>query len=476
MQAKFSSPMIFFSITILMSMACSSGTSVEVVAGNENTASGTLRVSQSNPRYFTDGSGKAIYLTGSHTWANLVDQGPTDPPPAFDYDGYLDFLKSYNHNFIRLWAWATAKYEQTWKPEPNPKYAAPLPWPRTGPGTALDGKPKFNLTQFNQEYFDRLRSRIIAARDRGIYVSIMLFEGYDASDPLLWSGNPFNINNNVNGINGDPNGDGVGIETHTLSIPAVTDLQKAYIRKTIDTVNDLDNVLYEIVNESSAQSKDWQYALINYIKQYEATKPKQHPVGMTAYLTPKNMDLFNSPADWVSPGWEIWGNDPYQINPPASDGSKVIILDTDHLWGIGGDRVWVWKSFTRGYNPIYMDVPSLSIFDWFGTIWNLNDARKAMGHTLTYANKMNLIAMTPRNDLSSTAYCLGNPGKEYLIYQPESNTSFSVNLKTGTYSFEWFNPGSGTIVSKGTFTAITEKQSFTPPFTGDSVLYLIASE
>ena len=40
---------------------------------------GPLRVCEANPRYFTDGSGRAIYLTGSHTWNNLQDMGPTDP-------------------------------------------------------------------------------------------------------------------------------------------------------------------------------------------------------------------------------------------------------------------------------------------------------------------------------------------------------------------------------------------------------------
>ena len=43
-------------------------------------ATGPLRVNSANPRYFTDGSGKAIYLTGSHTWANLMDRGTLHPP------------------------------------------------------------------------------------------------------------------------------------------------------------------------------------------------------------------------------------------------------------------------------------------------------------------------------------------------------------------------------------------------------------
>ena len=45
-------------------------------------ATGPLRVHPKNPRYFTDGSGRAVYLTGSHTWSNLQDQGPKDPPTA----------------------------------------------------------------------------------------------------------------------------------------------------------------------------------------------------------------------------------------------------------------------------------------------------------------------------------------------------------------------------------------------------------
>ena len=72
-----------------------------------------------------------------------------------------------------------------------------------------------------------------------------------------------NVNNNINGINGDPNGDGRGIEIHTLHIPVVTELQEAYVRKVIDTVNDMDNVLYEIANESGNYFTEWQYCVIN---------------------------------------------------------------------------------------------------------------------------------------------------------------------------------------------------------------------
>jgi hypothetical protein len=228
----------------------------------EKPAAGPLRVHPENSRYFTDGtkmsdgSLRAVYLTGSHTWANLIDRGPSDPPPVFDFDGYLDFLERHNHNFIRLWARHVTWYHGYGEGELR---AAPLPWKRTGPGNALDGKPRFDLERLSEPYFQRLRLRVMAARDRGMYVGVMLFGGiYECRGG--WRGNPFHAGNNVNGIDGDPDRAGHGLKSHTLDIPPINRLQEAYVRKVIDTLNDLENVLYEISNEGHASSLDWHHA------------------------------------------------------------------------------------------------------------------------------------------------------------------------------------------------------------------------
>ena len=42
-------------------------------ASAQAAAKGPLQVHPTNPRYFTNGSGQAILLTGSHTWGNLQD-------------------------------------------------------------------------------------------------------------------------------------------------------------------------------------------------------------------------------------------------------------------------------------------------------------------------------------------------------------------------------------------------------------------
>jgi hypothetical protein len=328
----------------------SAGTAATV----QTRARGPLKVHPVNPRYFTDGSGKAVYLTGSHSWMNLVDLGNTDPPPIFDYGKYLDLLERNNHNFLRLWRWDLPKFSFKAGAKTVEAYSAPHPWERTGPGIALDGKPRFDLKRFDETYFARLRARVNAADERGIFVSVMLFEGYGVQFYPA-DCHPFHRQNNLQEIKGEPDGEHKWFEINTLSRPEMRTIQEAYLRKVIDTVNDLDNVLYETCNEAGPYSTDWQYHMIRYVKSYEAWLPKQHPVGMTfQYQYGSNTTLFNSPADWVSPNPEsATGSCNYKDNPPPGDGKKVILSDTDHLWGVGGDSQWVWKSFLRGLNTLF---------------------------------------------------------------------------------------------------------------------------
>lgn len=436
-------------------------------------ASGPLRIHPDNPRYFTDGSGRAVYLTGSHTWNNVVDMSPEDPPEAFDFDASLDWMVGYGHNFVRLWSWELTNWDTRGN---NPKHSnqklhtvAPHPWARTGPGDALDGKPKFNLEQFNAEYFERLRSRVEAAGKRGIYASVMLFEGWGLQrSPGAWAAHPMNPANNVNEIDGDANGDGMGVEVHTLVNRKITALQEAYVRKVIDTVNGLDNVLYEISNENHPPSTEWQYHMIDFIHEYEKGKPRQHPVGMTfQFKGGTNQALFDSPADWISPNAE--GG--YRDDPPAADGSKVILADTDHLWGIGGNRDWVWKSFLRGLNPIFMDPYDGAILGVkFDPRWE--PVRESMGYALNYARRVDLASMTPRGDLSSSEYCLADPGREYLVYLPGGGSvSVDLSAATGEVALEWFDPAGGK-THPGDKRQGGGRRLFTAPFGGSAVLYL----
>jgi hypothetical protein len=103
-------------------------------------------------------------------------------------------------------------------------------------------------------------------------------------------------------------------------------------------------------------------------------------------------------------------------------------------------------------------------------------ARYAMGDTRQYAEKMRLVAVEPRGDLSPTGYVLANPGEEYLILQPsETAEPFKVTLEAGDYWVQWYSVNSRETKEASKVTVESEgSASFTVPFAeaGPVVLYL----
>jgi hypothetical protein len=474
-------------------------------------AAGPLVVSETNPRYFTGAvddatDQRAVYLTGSHVNNNFHDgSGPgadcSETPEPNDFRGYLGFLKVRGHNFIRLWRWEQFKSQVA-----GGAFhfcMTPQPWPRTGPGSAKDGKPKFDLSKFDPAYFDRLRDYVVAAGNEGTYVSVMLFEGFGlhlSLAPDNVEGHPFHATNNVNGV-------GIASINDYQVLPLdarVQALQEAYVRKVVDTVQDLPNVLYEVANESSGggsvddpafleaiglseppdwgDSTRWQYWVIDFVKRYEEEMGyARHPVGMTMQYPVRDQSkvndvLFDSPADWISPGFDDvqspMQDSHWSTDPPANDGAKVIISDTDHYSPMKSDALWAWKSFLRGHNPILYDLGIVTGVNppdpssGSPSFASLEPARLAMGDTLRFAREMGLIAMEPRGELCSTGYALANPGEEYLVLQPDETTDpFAVRLEANTYSIRWHS-----VVSRETKDAGEVEvedggnTTFTPPF------------
>jgi hypothetical protein len=446
-------------------------------------AKGPLHVHPDNSRYFTDGTGKAVFLTGSHTWGSLQDYTYSDgtSPLEMDFSAYLAFLNDHHHNFFRLWVWETAMNRNAI--QSTIRYE-PMPYERTGPGLALDGKPKFDLTRFNPKYFDRLRTRVKAAGDAGIYVSIMLFNGFSVEgkgnvggDP--WQGHPFNVENNINGINGVS-----GTNTHTLSTPAITALQETYVRHVIDAVNKLDNVLYEISNEDSgtAADIDWQTHMIRFIHDYEAKKLKQHPVGLTIpWPSAGDQVLYTSPADWISPAGKV----------PKNDGRKVILNDTDHsyFWiglkadGVAAQRAWVWENLTMGNQCLFMD-PYLDPSHDPGRNHPIGPKpdpyweplRATLGQARHFAQRMDLVSAQPHPELASTSFCLASPGQQYLVYVPQgSEVTVDLSATQGELNGEWTQPAEGARLALEAFTGGARK-TFKVPFGGDTLLLLWRSE
>jgi hypothetical protein len=446
-----------------------------------------LTVHPENPRYFADGSGRAIYLGGHQSFVDLQDNSFNkefirDSKRILDWDEYVKFMKAHNFNYLRNWViWSTGS--GTMAPVNN-AIAYPMPYKRVeGHGKAKDGKDKFDLNRFDEVFFQRLHKRCEDLQNTGIYVSIMLFEVYGflngeaVGEPkqTLWDGNVFNKANNINGIHVDYDDNGNGIEFFYTDDKTVLKLQKDYVKKVIDTVNEFDNVFYEIANELYAPK--WQYEMIEFIKSCEKTKPKQHLVMMSAggrtrtgaWKLMGSDVAVNSPADCfaVAGSWQLRRY--AKKDPPANNNAKPGIVDMDHVSAGSNDVGFVWSAFTRGYHFNLYDKPFENP-DAESPEWQR--VRRNVGKTVEYAHKLNLANVAPREDLASTGFCLAKPGHQYIAYQP-GKESFTVSglRPDAVYQYEIYSTVECKIVVEGMLKPSGSTESFKSD-SGAVVLYL----
>jgi len=420
-----SSASLFYKSLILLAGGIFLGLVVSGSAKAEK-ARGLLRVLKANPRYFTDGSGKAVYLGGHQIFVDVQDNSfnkeftkdmsrPEDPSRKarlLDWGRYLDFVDSLGFNYVRGWIiWSTGSGKAA---SPH-RVAYPMPFRRTGPGNANDGGLKFDLSRFDEAFFRRLHDRARDLQKRGVYLSVMLFElygfldGEEVEGQRLWDGNLFNSANNINGLDIDRNHNRLGEEFFSLDDPKVVKIQKAYLEKMVDTLNDLNNILWEICNEPPAGTIAWQYEMLKHLRAYEARKPRQHLILLSpggwkpgGWSTTPEREILESPADCIatSGGW-IDKNNPRVYRP-----AKPVLFDLDHVAPGNCDPALIWKAFTRGYHFSLYDHPFEQPQNE-SHAWQV--ARENIRLTRLLATRVqNMAQMAPREDLASTRLL---PGK-----------------------------------------------------------------
>jgi hypothetical protein len=460
-----------------------------------------LKIHPDNPRYFQDSTGKALYFAGSSTWFVLQENGHRADKKRITE--FLDWLKAWGHNYTRVWSYFFYM---------NNNKGAQKPWPymRTGPGLANDELPKFDLKKMNAQYVDMVRYFLEEAEKREIFCSIMLFGSFNGFRKYE------SLKNRVawypdNNISVGEESLKIGKDFFSMT-PDLLALQEGHVRRVIDQFNHFDNLVWEIINEAELPaSKEWQYHMTRYIRHYEKTKPKQHLIIMSGGHDEANGILEESPADIISPDSSTQN---YKDGGPPSYDDKIVVNDTDHLWGYSSIeqaedyRKWVWKTFLRGNHAVFMDD-----YDSFvnGNKGQVNPAydlvRKNLGYTVDYSKRFwDLGRMLPDTEIASTKYALINDGREYLVYFPdekhngaqaertlpkadsfidrlwfkffsktnENKRSFSVHLRKGTYNREWFDPTDSIKIKDRLFCDEDGPMVFSIPgeMTGDVLVYI----
>ncbi len=416
-----------------------------------------LRAHPTNPYYFQDNQSKAVILIGDYTWGTFSDID-------YDYAAMFDTLKANGLNFARVWVF--------WGNETGSgDRINVVPFLRTGPGNANDGRPKYDLTQFNPAFFERLRALCTAAREQGIYLQLILFDAWMLKHSHLWKLHAYHRDNNINGVDGDPRNTGTGTDGQdgfcSLDNPKALEAQKAYICRVVDAVNEFDHILFEIANENYYNGQ-WELRLCDFIHDYEKTRPKQHLV------MPK--DLLNHSS--VVQTWDVQA-----IHTALTEKRRLrqpLIFDTD--WTITQNdnevRKAMWTAVLSGGHFNYMD-DSLQIGsehkgDFRGS--RRANLHRQIGHLAAFMRQMRFWEMQPDDALvkAGNAFAMVSTKEPaaYLAYLPNGG-EVTVDLSPAreTFEVEWFHPVEGT-TEKAAPVQGGAWRSFQTPFSGDAVLYL----
>lgn len=448
-------------------------------------ADGTLSVLLSNRRYLTVDGVTPFFLVGSDHWQGLVDYSASAAPTTpTNYTAQFAIEAARGSNWIRMFTWDYSRLNGILNTQ---DFFAPLAYRRTGPGNAVDGGLKFDLTLYDTDYFARMRAIIQLAATYGMHVVVMLFEGLDAQSASTWKvdGHPYASTNNINSITGESAG--TMLQCYTRNVAAINTKQDAYVTKVLDTTYDLPNVIYEIANEAdtNATCDAWQSYWCDFIRSNEQSRPAtyRHLILRSAsnYVTSDETIVTTDGGDLTAPHfpWSGYGTfaaplltiEVSAANPPR-------LYDGDHT--IAGSYITpdpFWKAVTSGHAGVtYMDDP-------YGSIGSPPSGypsatiRANLSYIKTLANRLHLATCVPSTALASTAYCLANAGSEYLVYQPGS-AAFTVDLSAAAavgrrFNAEWLNTNTGAKAFGPAVIGGSAAQSFTSPFVGVSGLVLL---
>jgi hypothetical protein len=148
------------------------------------------------------------------------------------------------------------------------------PWARSDEPGYPGGGNKFDLDDWDEAYFERLKDFITEAGKRNIVVELDLFSNF--YDTLQWKLSPLNHNNNINNV------EAITDQKEVLSLrhPEILRIQEEMVQKILAECNGFDNLYYEVCNEPYferfAALDEWEEHMTNFITETESTLPVQH--------------------------------------------------------------------------------------------------------------------------------------------------------------------------------------------------------
>jgi hypothetical protein len=414
----------------------------------ENTNPEAIQPYNDNPRYWQFNNEPVLLLGGSDQ-DNLFNH-PDLKPGGLEY--HLDLLVESGGNYVRN----TMSGRNKENVQPH----------------ALTDMGKYDLNEWNDEYWIRFENFLKLTNERNIIVQIEIWDRWDFIQQP-WEKNSFNPKNNVN-YNSKESRLPERVDTHPnqrenpfFRTPPdfednslVLNHQKAYVNKLMSIALRYPNVLYCISNETN-ESPLWSHFWAEYLHKLADEK------GLTIHITEMwdSWDLsdkehdatFNRPDLYSyvdvsqnnhNDGQDHWDNAQYVRNERLREGDRP--MNSVKIYGgprYGGSieegvhRFWrnIFGGFatSRFHRPIDQNNPSGIGLNYI--------AQTQIRSMRMLTDKMYIFDSLPANHLldnrdDNEAYAIAEEGVQYAVYFVDGGSvDLDLNLYDGNFSLQWLD-------------------------------------
>jgi hypothetical protein len=435
-----------------------------------------------NPHYFIYDNKPEVLITSGEHYGALLNLD-------FDYVTYLDALAKDSLNLTRVFTGAYLEPQGAFNIERNTLAPKPerfiCPWQRTDTPGHFDGGNKFDLTRWNQEYFDRLKDFMLEAEKRGVIVELTLFCPF--YEDIQWNLSPMNSTNNVNGV-----GPKDRMQVYTLDkSDGLLEIQEALVKKLVSELQAYGNLIYEICNEPyfGGVTMEWQHRIASLITDEEQDFEYKHLISqniandrLLIQNPHPNVSIFN--FHYAYPPVTVSQN--YHLNKVIGDNETGFDGNSDSTyrregWSfiLNGGALYnnLDYSFTADNEQGDFEYPSSQPGGGTAAL------RSQLSYLKSFIGGFDFLSMRPDSTLVTTAglqedrpYALVEPGKQYAIYMfGKGPHSFSISAAAGNYTVEYMNPLTGIFESSQEVVSDGTLKLTSPEFTEDVAIKILSA-
>ncbi|MBK8506461.1 MAG: hypothetical protein IPL46_32250 [Saprospiraceae bacterium] len=475
-------------IIIYSMIALASGT-----LGNELLQAQPISKDPTNPHYLHYKGSPVLLITSAEHYGAILNLD-------FDYKVYLQTMADEGMNYTRIFTGSYVEVagsfgiaNNTLSPEAG-RFLAP--WSRTTEPSLYENEGKFDLGQWDSEYFKRLHDFMIMAGKLDIIVEVTFFCA--TYQDAYWIRHPFNPGNNVNGL-----GDLTRQEFNTLKNEKVVKYQQDLVRKLTQELNPYDHVFFEICNEpwadngvdvtflhktlippenslgwllwaSSAAPRTlaWQREIARTFVEGEKDLPKRHLLAQnysnfkeSITVVEDNIDILNFHYAWPESVTQNYGwNRPVNFDESGFAGSH----DTTYLrqaWAFMCSGGAIFNSLDYSFYPGKENGSGSNEAPGGGS----PSLRRQLKFLSEFLNSFEFVRMKPSEHLilhspGMVSYCLVDPGKSYAIYCEGRNQGLlDLDLLVGSYELKIYSPDDGHLLLEENIEHVGGKIALTIP-------------